>query len=1071
METVANINQNISDSLNLKELFSSKSPPKNISGITGAFGHIIIAEFLRSYPKTLVVMATYKDVHTVAYNLSQMQTSPHRTIPKIDYQVSLDSYKNRKALNDISNLLSIAKTEQTSFLTSIETLQQPNINIDNEIEPLELEIDHDYDFDFLREEFLKRGFIEEEFVTLPGEFSVRGGIIDFFSHKFGNPIRLDFFGDTIEDIKTFDPETQRSSESLRKISLTDIHFEDENDLQLKYLLDEFDKDYNVLLVHDNELVQHSEKYYEKINRSNILYYENIQEKLEKFQCTHAHPYKLDNQADNYFQSFVIPKKKGSLSNYLSKYLDKGLELQLSFTSKFEKNILQKELAKNNINTDSINFINRSLSNSFYCPTAKVAFISDLELFNKKTKISNKGKYSDKPLEEFLELNEGDYVVHSNHGIGINRGIQSLQLMGRFEDFLCIEFAEKVKVYVPLMNVGLIQKYIGGNESKPALSKLGSKAWINKKKKAKKEVEDIAHQLLSIQAKRKKSERNPYPIDEIEYNKFCEEFPFEETPDQSKAIESILADMASNSFMDRIICGDVGFGKTEIAMRASYIASLASTQVAILAPTTILVEQHYKSFGERFKNAPVIIERVSRFTNTKDLKRIKERLSQGSIDILIGTHKLLSKDFRFNNLGLLIIDEEQRFGVKQKEKLKSYRSEIDLLTLSATPIPRTLHMSLIGIKDISILATPPTNRLPIDSKVCKYDEQIIKNAIKRELERNGQVYFVHNRIAGLPGKRAEIQELVPESKISTCHGQLPEDLIEETMGNFVNGKINVLISTTIIESGLDIPNANTIIIDYANMYGLSQLHQMRGRIGRSDRQGYALMMIHEGKKTTRKAEKRLKAIEEHTDLGAGFNLSVADMEIRGVGNLLGSDQHGSVASVGYEMYCQLLEECIKELQKDNDEWVIEVELKLNIPSYLPEDFIYDTSEKLKLYRRLHRCRTHLELEDFKFELEDRFGELPEEVENLIKLIKIKLLCQILKIESIETKKDLLKINLSNYQDLELAQILRKLPNVEGLSTVKLLSVSYDDEPSTQFVIDFLNMFIERIKELKENYVET
>lgn len=1052
--------------LKLGDLFAKISLYQKISGISGAFGNFWVAEYLRKFPQTLVITTSQKELAPLTFDITNQETAPYRVLPKLDFQAPLDSYKNRKALNELSSIIQSLESQKTALLTSIESMLQPNINISNELQAIEIEIGREYTFEFLRENFLKRGFVEEELVTVPGEFSVRGGIFDFFSHKYQHPIRLDFFGDEIEDIRTFDPHSQKSIESLKKITVSDIHLENSDNLQLKYIIDVLPKEYQILILHENDLVFAADQYVSSTRRKDIINYQDFLKKLTSFKVVHAAPYIPESEEIFSLQSFLIPKKKGTLVTYLNPYLQKSFKVILCYTSPLEKNLIEKELNQNNFVSENIIITKGHISGSFYVPSAKMAIFSDLELFNKKSKITPHEKHSSKPLEEFLELSEGDFVVHSNHGIGINHGIKSLELMGRIEDFLCLEFADAVKVYVPLMNVGLVQKYIGGSDIKPALSKIGSKIWESKKKKARKEVEDIAHELLTIQAKRKNSKRVPYHFDEIEFQKFAEEFPYEETPDQLTAIDAIVKDMTeSDAYMDRIVCGDVGFGKTEIAMRAALIAALGGVQVAILAPTTILVEQHFKTFSERFQNFPVIIEKINRFTNTKNVQNIQERLANGTLDIIIGTHKLLSKEFKIKNLGLLIIDEEQRFGVKQKEKLKGLRSEMDLLTLTATPIPRTLHMSLIGIKDISILATPPRNRLPIDSKVCKYNEEVIQMAIKRELDRNGQIFFVHNRIASLPKKLIELKELSPQASIEICHGQMDEEQIDTTMNRFVQGKVNILLSTTIIESGLDIPNANTIFIDGANMYGLSQLHQMRGRIGRSDRQGYAILLVHSDKKSTRKAEKRLQAIEEYTDLGAGFNLSVADMEIRGVGNLLGAEQHGSVASVGYDMYCQLLEECILELKHETKNTYNEVDIKLNIPAFIPESFIYNESEKLKLYRRLHRCHDLDELAQFQVELEDRFGELPKEAVNLLTLVKIRIYCQLLKIDSLEIIKGHLKINLINYEDLLLAQILRKFDGVINLSSQKILTIELEDV-KMQNVEEVILKFMARKQELEK-----
>jgi transcription-repair coupling factor (superfamily II helicase) len=613
------------------------------------------------------------------------------------------------------------------------------------------------------------------------------------------------------------------------------------------------------------------------------------------------------------------------------------------------------------------------------------------------------------IDSFLELAEGDLVVHVSHGIARYRGMQMLEKDAaghgrrsagrRAEEHLVLEFRDRVRVYVPASKIDLVQKYVGGAGSEPELSKFGGTAWQNRKEKVERAVLDLAADMIGLQALRAAQPGIAYPTDSEWQGEFEGSFPYQETPDQLTSLAEIKADMERARPMDRLICGDVGYGKTELAVRAAFKTIDNGRQVAVLVPTTVLAEQHYRTFSGRLAEYPFVVECLSRFRSAAEQRRIIERLTQGGVDVIIGTHRLLSADVRFKDLGLVIIDEEQRFGVEHKERLKRLRQTVDVLTMTATPIPRTLHLSLLGIRDISNLETPPPDRLAIETRIVRFDRQLIRNAILRELNRDGQVYFVHNRVHNIHDIASRLESIVPEARLAVVHGQMGEGELEQGMLRFVRREADVLVATTIIESGLDIPNANTIFINQADNYGLADLHQLRGRVGRYKHRAYAYLLLDGERQVTPTAAKRLKAIEEFTELGAGFKIALRDLEIRGAGNILGTQQSGHIAAVGYELYCQLLDNAVRQLKQQPLRTPLEVTVDLPFTAYLPRDYVPGQRLRIEVYRRLTRVRKRERLEDFRQELRDRFGPPPEPAEWLLRLAELRLLAAHWKVERV------------------------------------------------------------------------
>lgn len=635
----------------------------------------------------------------------------------------------------------------------------------------------------------------------------------------------------------------------------------------------------------------------------------------------------------------------------------------------------------------------NLVKGFEYPSLKFALISETEVFgNKKKKKTKKNKKVDgSSISKFSELHEGDYVIHDSYGVGIYRGIEKITRDFVTKDYVKIEYAEGSNLYVLATGLDMLQKYASKEGAKPKINKLGGKEWTNTKNRVKASVYEVAKDLVALYAKRSEEKGYAYSADTVWQREFEEMFPYEETEDQLSAINDVKRDMESTKIMDRLICGDVGFGKTEIAIRAAFKAVTDGKQVAVLVPTTILAGQHYQTFSERMKSFPISVDFLSRFKTEKEVKKIKERLANGLLDVVIGTHKLLSKEIKFKNIGLLIIDEEQRFGVTHKEKIKKLRTNVDVLTLSATPIPRTLHMSLSGIRDMSLLEEPPADRLPIQTFVLEHDDEFIREAILRELARGGQVYYVYNRIKGIEDVAAKLQNLLPNARLAFAHGRMSERELEGIMDAFTAGDIEVLISTTIIETGIDISNVNTILIDDADKMGLSQLYQLRGRVGRSTRTSYAFLMYQKDRLLKEVAEKRLAAIKEFTDLGSGFKISMRDLEIRGAGNLLGKVQSGHIETVGYELYCKLLNEAVRKLKGDGSyEADFETKVDISMDAHIPATYIRNEVQRLEMYKRIAAVTSEEDVLDLKDELIDRYGELPETADFLIEISFIRYL---------------------------------------------------------------------------------
>jgi len=831
---------------------------------------------------------------------------------------------------------------------------------------------------------VERGYHATSAVELPGEFSSRGGLLDVFATDWYQPVRIEFFDDVVESLRRFDVQTQRSLEALDEIEITVAPPTSED----RSHFGDYLPPSSIFLFHELERSEEEAKaYLTRLERPQDVHpFAEVMKHTARFAVvTAAGLARGSLGASCHLQIESVERFSGEIDHVRAELDQIGERHEVFLVSQTEAEVerLAELLQTTQLAaTGRLHLPLGSLRQGFRLARDRVIVITSGELFQRGELRRLPRRRLGKAIDSFLDLREGDLVVHLAHGIGRYRGMQLLDKDGRVEEHLQIEFAGGTKIYVPATRIGLVQKYVGGAKTRPVLAKIGNKTWVRQKQAAESAVIDLAAELLELQAERRARPGIAFAVESDWQREFDASFPYQETPDQLLAISAIQKDMSLARPMDRLLCGDVGFGKTELAMRAAFKAVDNGYQVALLAPTTVLVEQHYHTFRQRMAEFPFDIARLSRFCSAPQQREITRRLAAGQIDIVIGTHRLASQDVRFCNLGLVMIDEEQRFGVEVKERLKALRATVDVLTLTATPIPRTLHMSLVGVRDISNLETPPEDRVATETRLSRFDPDLIRHAVLRELNRGGQIFFVHNRVEDIHVVEQRLRYIVPEARIRIGHGQMPETQLEEVMVEFVEGKFDLLLATTIVESGLDIPNANTIFIDEADRYGLADLHQLRGRVGRYKHRAYCYLLIDPGKNVTPNAARRLRAIEEFSELGAGFALAMRDLEIRGAGNLLGTQQSGHIAAVGYELYCQLLENAVRRLKQMPPKLSIDVDLALPGQAYLPSDYVPDMRQKIDLYRKLSRITNPQELQEYRAELTDRFGAQPEPVERML-----------------------------------------------------------------------------------------
>ena len=904
------------------------------------------------------------------------------------------------------------------FLGSLENIKNQLIHFRN---------DSALDLDKLKDSLVQMGYERVGQVEMPGQFSIRGGIVDIYALTEENPWRIELWGDEIDSIRSFDAQSQRSLENLEEIVIYPAAEQQAENSGITFP-DYFPADKTLIFLDEpNRLVENAQAVEEEFSQSCRNREEKGTANLSRgWMCGWNDLQKKLNRRNCISFSSLEPKKTGwdltgnfnltvkSMNSYqssfellvkdLKQYKKRGYQTVLMSGSRTRAERLAKDLQEEGLSafygqdTDrilepgEIMTVYGHARKGFEYPLIKFAVITETDIFGKEQKPRKKKKtYKGNRIQDFAELSIGDFVVHERHGLGIYRGIEKVEVDKVVKDYIKIEYRGGSNLYILATQLDALQKYAGADADRtPKLNKLGGQEWKKTKTRVKGAVRNIARELVELYAVRQEKEGYICGPDTVWQKEFEEMFPYEETEDQLAAIEDTKRDMESTKIMDRLVCGDVGYGKTEVALRAAFKEVQESRQVVYLVPTTILAQQIYNTFVQRMKEFPVRVDLLCRFRTPAQQKKTIEDLKKGQVDVVIGTHRVLSKDVEYKNLGLLIIDEEQRFGVAHKEKIKQLKKNVDVLTLTATPIPRTLHMSLIGIRDMSVLEEPPMDRVPIQTYVMEYDEETVREAVSRELRRGGQVYYVYNRVNDIAEVAHRLAKLLPEARVDFAHGQMSERELESVMYSFINGDIDVLVSTTIIETGLDISNVNTMIIHDSDRYGLSQLYQLRGRIGRSNRTAYAFLMYRQNMMLKETAEKRLSAIREYTDLGSGFKIAMRDLELRGAGNLLGAEQHGHMNAVGYDLYCKMLSEAVKEAKGIHTMEDFETTIDLNMDAFIPDSYISNEYQKLDIYKRIAGIETQQDYDDMLEELLDRFGEMPKAVLNLLAIARMKAL---------------------------------------------------------------------------------
>ena len=917
----------------------------------------------------------------------------------------------------------------------------------------------------LLQSLVENGFVRTDLVGESGEFAFRGGILDLFPPNTAKPVRVELFGDTIDTLRWFDVETQRSEEAAGAITVLPMtQFantrETRSALSRRLSLDFMDPlfkrdvadkierlaengtfpgiehylpvvsdavtfadylsgdDWSLALIEPDQIITTVAKY-ESLLRSE---YDAAAEKgravyaPERVVAAGPDVLTFLSRANLAMGEVHIASKEfvelrlhapqtmrytNRLPEFAGDVAKSGHRLFFFAATKGGAEKVERLLKEFDVLAGTLTITEGAMARGFAFDDIGITAYSEWDLFEPptSTRIGGKRRAADAFITDLRDLKVGDYIVHVDHGVGRFRGLQRIPFGETEREVMEIEYSAAGKLLMPMENLNLIQKYSGGDEAQPQLDKLGGTTWARKKASVKKAMRDMADELLKLYATRQMVHGHSFSKDSPWQFEFEEAFEFDETEDQEAAIEDVKADMESRKPMDRLLCGDVGYGKTEVAMRAAFKSVMDGKQVAVLAPTTVLAFQHHRTFLRRFASFPVTIELLTRYYSAKDQKDIVKKLESGEIDVIIGTHRVLSKDINFKDLGLIVIDEEQRFGVAQKERLKQMKKAVDVLAMSATPIPRTLHMSMVGIRDISVIETPPKDRLAIQTALVPFNDEFIRDAIAFEIDRGGQVFFVHNRVESIYAMKEYLEKLLPGLRVIVGHGQMEERELERAMLAFINREYDVLIATTIIENGIDIPACNTILINHAERFGLSQLYQLRGRVGRSDRLAFCYLLVPSDRVLSSDARKRLSAIQEFSDLGAGFRIAAKDLEIRGAGNILGGEQSGEIAAVGFEMYTKLLEETIREMKGERIEEAVETSMNLGVDIYIPKDYVGEENLRMTFYKKIASAQTEQRIDDIRNELRDRFGAVPPNVENLLHFVKVKQFAQRIGVVSI------------------------------------------------------------------------
>jgi len=1090
----------------IKENLQARNPKIQLKGLIGSSDAMLAAALYAEEKRMNVfVLPNHEDA---SFFLSDLESL-------FDKQILFFPASYKKAF-DISIIDSAHVLQRAETLSSLnhnselprivvtypEAISEKVINRqDLEKNTLEITQNIKLSIDFINEFLYEYDFERVDFVYEPGQFAIRGGIVDIFSFSNDLPYRIEFFGDEIESIRTFDIESQLSVSKIHTVTIVpnvQAKFLSANHISLLEYIDKnaiiWVKDVQYSLDIIKEGYHGASKFWKALSEQDIqrnpdwidprftftdeknfaamLFEFPIIEFGKQFyyKADHTisfdiHPQPSFNKDFNLLIHNFHENEKNAIKNLIFSDSTKQIERIYAILDDLDKTI-------------SFTPVYKALREGFRDDEQKLACYTDHQIFDRYYKYKRRKGYERSQaitLKELSELKPGDYITHIDHGVGKYAGLEKIDVNGKTQEMIRLIYADNDLLYVNINSLNRISKYSGKEGTVPKMNKLGTDAWEKLKKTTKRKVKDIARDLIQLYAKRKAQTGNAFSPDTYLQRELEASFIYEDTPDQEKATNDVKKDMESPHPMDRLVCGDVGFGKTEVAIRAAFKAVADSKQVAVLVPTTILALQHYRTFSERLKGLPANIDYINRFKSSKQIKDSLKRLEEGKIDIIIGTHRLVSKDVKFKDLGLMIIDEEQKFGVSVKEKLKVMRANVDSLTLTATPIPRTLHFSLMGARDLSIISTPPPNRQPVQTELHVFNDALIKEAVSYELDRGGQVFFIHNRVADLPQLGMLIRKLVPGARVGIAHGQLEGDELEDVMLKFINHDYDVLIATTIIEAGLDIPNANTIIINQAHMFGLSDLHQMRGRVGRSNKKAFCYLLSPPLSTLTNEAYKRLSAIEEFSELGSGFNVAMRDLDIRGSGNLLGAEQSGFIAEIGFEMYNKILDEAVQELKDDefgdlfaddkDRKYVTFTQIDTDLEVLIPDEYVTNISERYNLYNDIAKLKNESELQAFEQELVDRFGPIPAPVFELFNTLRLQWLGKEIGLEKISYKKETLKgffvsnTKSSYYQSEQFGKVLafvQRHASISNLKEVKgQLRIAISNVNSIEYAISLLS----------------
>ncbi|GAX00313.1 transcription-repair coupling factor [Secundilactobacillus mixtipabuli] len=1141
-----------------------------LTGIAGSARALLIQTLLQKEQRPMIfVTDTMYHADQLADELSsqlgadQLYEFPVEELLAAEIATSSPDFQSQR----IQALSALVQDKPAVVVTSVSGLrrQLPDPKLFSQAQ-IPLKTGGDVDLEGLAARLQRMGYVRQKLVDGPGDFAIRGSIIDIYPLDTEYPVRMDLFDTEIDSLRHFDASTQRSVENIDAVTIhpvTDLLMTPEQrqaaaDTLNKKLTKErqqlSDEDGDLLANSITPLIESLTKgdvsaelrlfannFFGKTNLLDYLSdngllliddYPRLRDTNKQLETDEAnwtvdklsaHQIFSDQQFGLHFQDvlkrdqhaeiFFALFQKGMGNMRFSQLIDIKTRAMQQFFGQMpllKQEINRWQASKQTVvmmmaNEERLNKVSQTLDDfginavmtkasdiqpgevqiipassqtGFELPDAKLVVITEAEMFKQVTKHHRRRQtmQNAERLKSYTDLKPGDYVVHVNHGIGRFEGMQTLEVDGVHQDYMTIAYQSDAKLFIPVTQLNLIQKYVSSEDKKPHINKLGGSDWAKTKKKVAAKIEDIADDLIELYAKRDSEKGYAFPHDDTYQEEFDNEFPYSETPDQLRSIEEIKHDMEKPKPMDRLLVGDVGYGKTEVALRAAFKAIEAGKQVAFLVPTTILAQQHYDTMTNRFEGFPVNVAILSRFQTTKEVHQIIHGLEDGSVDIVVGTHRLLSKDVKFKDLGLLLVDEEQRFGVKHKEKLKQMKSQVDVLTLTATPIPRTLHMSMLGVRDLSVIETPPANRFPIQTYVMEQNAGAIQDGIRREMQRGGQVFYLHNRVGDIEETVSQIKALVPDAEVAYIHGQMTEAQLEGILYDFIRGEYDVLVTTTIIETGMDIPNANTLFVEDADHMGLSQLYQLRGRIGRSNRVAYSYFMYQPNKVLTEVSEKRLEAIKDFTELGSGFKIAMRDLSIRGAGNLLGKQQSGFIDSVGYDLYTQMLTDAVSKKQGKTAKPKTDTTVELGLEAYLPETYIGDQQQKIEMYKRIRQIEGPEDITEVQNDLIDRFGEYPAEVTNLLTISQVKLQADEALIEKIHRIKDQIEVIFSakgterfSGEDVFKALANTKLRATVGLSNDKLVVKLVIQPKMTQD--NWMNELNQFVKALSEMAVQT